>query len=350
VARAKGLVGVAAAVAGGAAAGFLAERLLVHRRIAPSPDRVPLGSLAGELGTIDGPDGTRIAVETYGSAGAPQLLLSHGWVCTGRVWHEQVAGLADRYRLVTYEHPGHGRSTPPASGHYDLDLLGDTLCRVVEEACEPGPVVVAGHSMGGMALLNAVRRHGSRLDERLAGAVLLSTTSHARPARRLAFDSGIQGFARLDRAVRRLTPRLRDPRLVALSDRATSATSDLSHLVTRWMATGPGSPPEVADLTQQLVLDNCTDVILGLAQAVLGVDEDAGLDRLAALGVPTAIVVGSHDRLTPVTLSEQMAARSHGELVLLDGVGHMAPLEASAEINAVLRRYLDRAAAKGAAA
>lgn len=336
----RGLLGVTAAVVGGIAAGYLAERALVHRRLAAAPQDAPLGSLAGHLDTIDGPDGMQVAVETYGPADAPQLVLAHGWVCTGRVWHEQVLGLAERFRLITYDQPGHGRTTPPASGSYDLDLLGDTLMAVIAAAARPGPLVLAGHSLGGMTLLNAVGRYGDELADRVAGAALLSTTSHAQPARRLSFDASIQGFAKLDRAVRRLVPRLRDPRLVALGDRATAATSDLSHLATRWVATGPGASTAVADFTQQLALDSGLDVVLGLADAVLSVDEDVGLDRLAADGVATSVVVGTHDRLTPVALSERMAERLGGELLVLHNVGHMAPLEAPAEVNAALRRLL----------
>jgi pimeloyl-ACP methyl ester carboxylesterase len=350
VARSRGLLGVTAAIAGGAVAGFLAERALVHRRIEPRTARAPLGSLEGELQVVDGPAGLRVTIESYGPRDAPQAVLSHGWVCTGRVWHEQVRELADRYRLITYDQPGHGRTSAPPSGTYDLDLLGDTLRRVIEVAAGPGPLVLAGHSMGGMAILNAVRRSGDLLDDRLAGVVLLSTTSHAQPHRRLTFDGSIQAFARLDRAVRRLVPRLRDPRLIELSDRATAATSDLSHLAARWVSTGPGADPAVTDFTLQMAIDSGADVVLGLAEAVLGVDEDAALDRLAALDVPTSIIVGSHDRLTPLGLSQRMADRVEGDLLVLDAVGHMAPLEAPPEVNAVLRRYLDGARRDGAAA
>jgi pimeloyl-ACP methyl ester carboxylesterase len=340
----RGLLRVGAAIAAGALAGFLAERIIVRRRVEPRGPRPSLGSLAGELDVVDGPDGLRVAIECYGPPDAPQLVLSHGWVCTGRVWHEQVRALADRYRLITYDQPGHGRTSRPGSGSYDLDLLGDTLLRVIEVAARPGPLVLAGHSMGGMSILNAVRRYGELLDARLAGVVLLSTTSHAQPLRRLSFDASIQGWARLDRAVRGVVPRLRDPRLIDLSDRATSATSDLSHLVTRWVSTGPGADPTVTDFTQQMAIDSGADVVIGLAEAILGVDEDAALDHLADLDVPTTVIVGSHDRLTPIGLSQRMADRMEGELIVLEAVGHMAPLEAPPEVNAVLRRMLDDAA------
>jgi pimeloyl-ACP methyl ester carboxylesterase len=339
--RAQAL-GVGAAVVGGAALGFLAERTLVRRRFVPSapPAPQPLGSLAGDLHRLDGPDGVRLAVETYGQPGAPQVLLAHGWICTGRVWHEQVLALRDRARLITYDQPGHGRSTAPTSGGYDLDLLGDTLLTVAEEATRPGPLVVVGHSMGGMAVLNAARRSGAFRD-RLVGAVLLSTTSSAK-AERLTLEVGIRAAARLERGIRRVVPTLRDPRVVGVTDRLTASTSDLSYLVARWTSVGPGADPEVVAFTQQLALDSGSDVVLGLVEAVLGVDEDLGLDALR--DVPLTIAVGTHDRLTPAHLSRRMARRAGAQLVELEEVGHMAPLEAGDEVADLIAGYLDAAA------
>lgn len=342
--RARSALVLTAAVAGGLAAGFLAERRVVHRRLAARRRDAPLGSLAGELVVIDGPDGMQVATESYGPVDAPQLLLAHGWVCTGRVWHEQVLALADTYRVITYDQPGHGRTSRPASGSYSLDLLGDTLRTVIEQVARPGPLVVAGHSMGGMTLLNAARRHDDLLDERVAGVVLVSTTSDAQPTRRLSFDASIQAFARLDAAVRRLTPRLRDPRVIDLADRATASTSDLSHLLTSWVSTGPGAAPDVIDFTQQMALESGSEVVIGLAEAILDVHEDAGLDHLLLRGTPVSIVVGGQDRLTPTGLSQRMADRVGAELVIVDDIGHMLPLEAPDALNAVLRRHLERVA------
>lgn len=331
---------VGAAVVGGAALGFLAERSLVRGRLLPPlpAEDAPLGSFAGETRAIRAPDGTRIVVETYGPVGAPQLVLAHGWICTGRVWHEQVVRLADRYRIVTYDQPGHGRSDPPMSGEYDLDLLGDVLETVVRTCTAPGPLVVAGHSLGAMGVMNAARRHPLTLRSRLAGVALVSTTSSAK-AERLTLEIGIRGVARLERAIRRLVPTLRDPRVLDATDRLTAATSDLSYLAARWISAGPDADPRVLAFTQQLALDSGADVVLGLVEAVLAVDEDAGLDALAS--VPTILVVGSHDRLTPVTLSQRMAQRSGARLVELQGRGHMCLLEAGEEVAEVLDQLLE---------
>jgi alpha-beta hydrolase superfamily lysophospholipase len=203
--RSRGALTFLAAVAGGAIAGFLAERALVHRRVEPRGTRPTLGSIAGELEVSTAPTarGSRSSATARGRAAAgavPRLGVHRARLARAG------ARLADRYRLITYDQPGHGRTTPPASGTYSLDLLGDTLRRVIEVAARPGPLVLAGHSMGGMTILNAVRRHGDLLDDRLRGVVLLSTTSHAATAAPPVVRRSIQGWARLDRAVRRAGP------------------------------------------------------------------------------------------------------------------------------------------------
>jgi pimeloyl-ACP methyl ester carboxylesterase len=329
-----------AALATGAALGYRAERALVRPRRSLVPGAgPPLGTLAGERHELRGPDGLRVAVECYGPPDAPQLVLAHGWTNTGRVWHEQVAGLADRFRLVTYDQPGHGRTSPPRSRRYTLDLLGDTLRTVIEQATGPQRLVLAGHSLGGMTVLNLLARHGEVTADRLAGVALLSTTSSAR-AETALLELGIGGAARFERALRILVPWFRDPRVHELSGRIYSASSDLSYVMTRLWAIGPAAPPEVVDFVEQLVLDSDPDIIAGLTEAVLGVDEDLGLECLT---VPTRIVVGARDRLTPATRSRRMAARcAAAELLELPEVGLMAPLEAPGPINALLEELLTR--------
>ncbi len=338
--RGVALLGVGAALAAGAAAGFVAERAVVRGRLVPrmTPAEVPLGSLEGELTTITGPQGMTVAVESYGPEDAPQLVLAHGWVCTGRAWHEQVLRLADRYRVITYDQPGHGRTTSPPAAAYSIDLLGETLATVLREATRPGPVVVAGHSLGGMTVLNAVRRFPRDVRARLAGAVLLSTTSSAR-SDTLSLELGIRAVARLDRGIRRLVPALKDPRVISTTERVWSSTSDLSFLVARWTAVGPDTDPQIVAFTQEMALRSGFEVVVGLVEAVLSVDEDPGLDALRE--VATTLVVGSDDRLTPATLTRRMAARSSAGVVELEGVGHMSLLEAGDEVAEVLRRHLD---------
>jgi pimeloyl-ACP methyl ester carboxylesterase len=341
--RAAKLALTAAALAGGAAVGYLAERKALRPRLHAPHGDVPLGSLEGELQEVRGPDGLRITVESYGPPDAPQIVFSHGWVCTGRVWHEQVAALADRFRLVTYDQPGHGRTSPPRSHAYDVDLFGDALAAVVEQATEPGPLVLVGHSLGGMAVMNAVRRH-PEVASRTGAAALLSTTSRA-AADDVTFGIGIHTVARLERAIARVLSVGR-PEATYLVDRFYRASTDLSFLLTRTFGLAPGADPRHVDFTEQLLLDSDFEMITGVVAPVLQLDED---ESLTCLTVPTRVVCGSADKLTPVALSRRMVERCHtAELVEVPDAGHMIMLEAADTVNEVLVSLVERARAEAA--
>lgn len=329
----------AAAVAGGAAVGYLAERAVLRPRLSEyEPPGVPLGSIAGETREIHGPDGTRITVEAYGPSGAPQVLLSHGLVCTGRVWHEQVAALADRYRLITYDQPGHGRSSAPRSGIYDVDLFGDTMRTVLEQAAAPGPVVLVGHSLGGMSIMNLLRRFPELAGDRVRGVALLSTTSHTK-AEDVRLGLGVTSLARLEKGIRRVLEG-REPEAAYLADRVYRASTDLSFLLTRTVGLAPGAPARYVDFTEQLLLDSDFEMITGVLGPVLSLDED---EALACLIVPTVLVCGAADRITPIDLTRRMAERCpHATLLELPGVGHMTPLEAHEDVNRVISGLVAR--------
>lgn len=330
----------------GLAAGFVAERRLVHPRLSAA-EGLPRPSAPAEELTVPGPDGLPLAVERHGPEGAPQLVLVHGWLCSTRVWDPIVERLAATHRLIAHDQPGHGRTPRPRDGRYDLDLLGDALLAVVEGATAPGELVLVGHSLGGMTVLNALRRHRERLAGRVRATVLVSTTSSARrdAAERRRLELGIRAFANLQRVLAPLAAGLRRPGVVDVTARLTGTTSDLSTLITRVVGLGPDADAVVAEATTRMVLGAGPDPALGLVDAVLGLDEDAAL----ALLPPSTAVVGSADRLTPPVLTRRMAERAGARLdvVELPRVGHLPPFEAPDALAEVLR---SRASAGGAAA
>lgn len=323
---------LAVAVAAGFATGLVVERRILRPRLRPAPrDAAPLGTLAGEPLDVTGPGGLHLAVERYGPPSAPQIVLSHGWVNTGRVWHEQVVALADRFRLVTYDQPGHGRSGAPPENAYDVDLFGDALAAVVEQATAAGRLVLCGHSLGGMAILNLLRRR-SDLAARVAALVLLSTASRA-AADELRPGFGIHTVARIQRLLDRAAT-LGRPHARSLAHRLYASSSDLSFLATRAFGLSPTADPRYVDFTEQLLLDSDVDMILGVMAPVLTLDED---EALPCLTVPTVVVCGTADRVTPLGLSRRLVAGvPRARLVEVPGVGHMTPLEAHEIVNDLL--------------
>ncbi len=342
----------AVAVAGGAAAGYLAERATLGPRLAATASAArdpgtgtPLGQIAGETREVAGPDGVRLLVESYGPAGAggdggvdaPTIVFAHGWTNTRRVWHEQVAGLSDRFRLVTYDQPGHGLSSRSRTQVYDMDLFGDALAAVVDSLPGTDPIVLCGHSLGGMTVMNFARRYPDLFD-RVASVLLLATTSRA-IVDDVKLGFGVHAVARIERRVRRLFDLVR-PSAVALAETVYQASTDLSYLITREVALTSDAESRYVDFTEQLLLDSDFDMVTGVIAPILSLDED---ESLAGIDVPTTIVVGSRDRLTPVGLSRRMADRCPtADLMVLRGYGHMIQLEAHDVVNDLLEHAAER--------
>ncbi|MFF4205572.1 alpha/beta fold hydrolase [Streptomyces sp. NPDC001668] len=128
---------------------------------------------------VQRPDGARLAVYTEGPA-SPDLVVvfSHGWQATASVWDQVVRHLPhDRARIVRYDQRGHGASTP-GRARPSIALLGDDLKAVID-ATVPArtPVVLVGHSMGGMAVTALVAQYPHLIGSTVCAVVLAATTS-----------------------------------------------------------------------------------------------------------------------------------------------------------------------------
>src|SRR5205823_2758745 len=99
--------------------------------------------------TIPGPGGSSLRVEAMGPPDGPTIILTHGWGLNSTVWWYARQALGRRYRIVVWDLPGLGRSRLFADGKVTVDRFAQALGAVIEEA-GPGPVVLVGHSIGGM--------------------------------------------------------------------------------------------------------------------------------------------------------------------------------------------------------
>lgn len=147
------------------------------------------------------PDGVRLHVETSGSADAPvTVVLAHGWTCSTRSWHNQLEGLprvlgSSAVRVVAYDHRGHGRSDAAPAGTTRIEQLADDLVAVLDEVVGDGPVVYAGHSMGGMTLMALADQHPELFGSRIAGAALVSTSCGQISSRAFGLPARFDGAA-----------------------------------------------------------------------------------------------------------------------------------------------------------
>ncbi|MDH6707787.1 pimeloyl-ACP methyl ester carboxylesterase [Kitasatospora sp. MAA19] len=272
-------------------------------------------------------DGIRLHVEVHGQPGAPTVVLAHGWTCSTAFWAPVIRQLADRYRVVAYDQRGHGHSEiPPSRARYSTRALAEDLSAVLARTVPVGEqAVLAGHSMGGMTIMAAGGR--PEIADRTAAAVLVSTG----PGELVA------ELAVLPQAVR--SPRLRRflHRQLLRSRLPLGPVSPASRVALKYATMGPGSPAGQVEATARIVHACPTAVRANWAGVLDRLDVHAGLARLAA---PTSVVVGAVDRLTPPVHAHRIVAEladAQG-LLLLPGVGHMAPLERPVEVAAEIHR------------
>lgn len=265
----------------------------------------------GRPGEVETDDGVVLAVREFGDADASvTVLFVHGHCLHTRSWARLRTRLSRAWgasvRMVFYDHRGHGESGSAPAHTYTIDQLGHDLDAVIRTVVPTGPIVLVGHSMGGMAALAYTRQHPEAVGARIVGLGLLSTAA-----------SGITraGLCRF----------LRHPLVSAL------------HVGVELM-------PRLAQRVASTVLDNPTSVVTmsGFLRSLVGFDESASLAALG--GIPTLVLGGTADLLTPFEHSVAMAANlPSAELVRLHDAGHSVILDQADEVAHALVRLVDRA-------
>jgi pimeloyl-ACP methyl ester carboxylesterase len=127
-------------------------------------------AVLSETTCVTADDGTALHAEIHGDRTASlTVLLCHGYTLDSASWQAQVSALAERARVVVWDHRGHGRSETGPADHLTVDQLGRDVLAVMDQTARGTPVVVAGHSMGGMAVLAFAEQHPEMFGSRVAG-------------------------------------------------------------------------------------------------------------------------------------------------------------------------------------
>jgi pimeloyl-ACP methyl ester carboxylesterase len=339
-----GIVGVAAA---GLATAFAVERFLVRRSLR-SPGDPYAGEEFGhqpfdEQLTVTAADGTDLHVEIVEAeqpTSAPTVVFVHGFCLDMGTFYFQRKVLAERgdHRMVFYDQPGHGRSGRLESGEYDLAALGKSLGAVLDATVPDGPLILVGHSMGGMTIMAFAELYPEWFGSRVVGVVLMSTTG------------GLVDKAQL--GLRTLVARSSAP-LVPVIDRATRlgggaiewarvASADLSWLLTRRYGFGDAKPsPSLVTFVERMNSHTSAETVTKYLRTLYS---HARYPALAALrATPTLVVVGTKDLLTPMAHSEEILRHlPDAEFVKIDNSGHVVMLENADEVNTVLIAFLEK--------
>jgi pimeloyl-ACP methyl ester carboxylesterase len=327
-----------AGVAAGALAGLSLAATLLDRRdrraVLADPQHAVLSRpRPGRPLSVQSSDGTALHAEVSGPDHAPTIVLVHGWLSSSRIWHHQVQALSDDLRVVTCDLRGHGRSAPAATGDYSTAALADDLAAVLDHTVPAGErVVVAGHSMGAMVVVAWADSHRKQADGTLAGAVLASTgvDQLIGRARILATVAGLSG-------VREAVGR----RLIGAPLPWPSHPRPLVSRLVHAAVLGPDASPAQVDFCTRMVLASPAKVRAAFGATLSTLDLTAAT---ASLTVPSVVVAGAHDRLTPPVHARAMVETlPRATLVEVAGVGHMTPLEAPAEVTGAIRVVTDLA-------
>jgi len=308
-----------------------------------------------QVAAVRTPDDALIHAVVDGSDDAPvTLVLAHGWTLAQAAW-DDVADLLFRrvadgeLRVIRYDQRGHGRST---WGRYaddvaelTIDQLGEDLGVLIDELAPTGPVVLGGHSMGGMTIMCLAAARPELFGDRVRGIALVSTS---------AGDLAPAGETLAERLQLTLAPgmvtvAIGGARALERMRRLLPPTHPRHRKLVRELLYGADASDEMVLAGAEIMHASTVRAFAAFYPALGQHDKRQELKALA--GVPVEILVGDSDKLTPERHSHQLVeALPDAKLQIVPRSGHMLPQERAALVTEAIERLLAAATADPAAA
>ncbi|MGA5422998.1 alpha/beta fold hydrolase [Streptomyces lavendulocolor] len=373
--RRAGFAGAAiGVVAAGAAAGVAIERLTVgrgmRRKARLALDAAgPYGALRGTPGKAAADDGTELYYEVdevEADAAAPPrrrrlfgrrtpgpvtVVFSHGYCLNQDSWHFQRAALRGLVRTVHWDQRSHGRSARGAGQQgpdrvpVSIDQLGRDLKAVIDAAAPEGPLVLVGHSMGGMTVMALAEQYPELIRERVVGVAFVGTSCGN--LGEVNYGLPVAGV----NAVRRVLPSVLRAlgSQAELVERGRQATADLfAGLIKRYSFSSRDVDPAVARFAERMIEGTPIDVVAEFYPAFTEHDKAEALTVFAE--VPALALAGDQDLVTPSSHTEAIAdLLPDAELVIVPDGGHLVMLEHPEAVTDRLADLLVRVGAVSAA-
>lgn len=294
---------------------------LLAGKTTPIPELPP-----GQVQRVKQLDGTELHAEIRGSATGPTVILTHGWSLSGQEWVYLVDHWGDQFRTVVWDLPGLGKSTQPDNRDFSLERLARDL-RAVIEATSNGPVILVGHSIGGMVILTFCKLFPELLGTRVAKLVLIHTT-YINPLRTMIFH-GL--FTALQKP-------LIEPLLylqIALSPlvRCMNFLSYMNGSVHRSVARHGFCGHESRSSLDFLARYSLQDSPAVLARGSLGMLEYDASHTLPTIKIPVLVIGGDKDPVTMASASEKIhrdIPQSH--LLILRAAKHYGLIEYNTDV------------------
>lgn len=328
---------VVGSIAGVAAigAGVVASRYAV-RKWRTLAEEAAYGALpARRTLTVTSVDGVELHVEEAGAADAPlTVVFAHSYMLESAEWHFQRMSLDSRARLVFYDQRCHGRSATCEPDALSVHLLGEDLKAVLDAVAPAGPVVLVGHSMGGIAVLALADAYPEIFGERVVGVALISTSTGQ-------LDTLTLGLPRIvAHPIRAALPPL-TKRWPTLVEAARRSGVEMRYLLTHVYSFGTRVDPGLVAFMDRMLSDMRLDLTTSFWPMFFEHDK---ADALPVLGrVPVVVVTGERDRIIPPAHSQAVAAVvPTARLVVVPRAGHMVNLERPVPVDNALHDLLDR--------
>jgi pimeloyl-ACP methyl ester carboxylesterase len=324
------------AIAATAAVGAVAAAAAIERRhlraIARDEDyrrlRAPLN---GRPLRITSADGTELYAEAFGPDDAHTVVLAHGWTEQLALWGPVIERLrAEGLRVVAYDLRGHGRSRPAADRDYALERFGEDLEAVLAAAgagTDREPATVAGHSLGAMSIAAWAEQHDPRA--RARAAALVNT----------GLGDLLSGHLLLPQMARFLNHPWASRAILGSRAPVPPFSTPLEAALIRYTAFGPRATMGDVAFYERMLVDTPPDVRAAVGVALSSMNL---WHAVAKITVPTLVIAGADDRLTPPAHAHRIieALPYPAGLVELPETGHMSPLERPREVAEALHRLI----------
>src|SRR5262245_36538960 len=221
--------------------------------------------------------------------GTPVVLL-HGFPLSSEIWHAQRAGLGDRWRVITPDLRGHGKS-PASDGAYSMETMARDLLALLD-SLQISKAVVLGHSMGGYVTLAAAKIAPHRfLGLGLVASQAAADTEEARQGR----------FKMIEKVT------------------AEGNSAVAGAMIPRLFA--PGADPKIVDAARQMILNTPRAGIIGTLRAMAARENTEAV--LEKMKVPVLLLAGEQDQIIPLARSQSLAAAvPAAKLAIIEKVGH----------------------------